>query len=521
MKKSFYCFLLVIIIFGASLLRLQLVQSSYYPLNDGGLFYQMVEDLQENNFRLPEYTTYNQNNIPFVYPPLPLFFVGVLNSISGIDLVQLFKYLPLIFNIIAIPVVSLLIFEITQNDQIALMATFLWSMAVPSYQWQIMGGGITRSPALLLSFACLLFLSKHFKNPSWRNRILTSIFAALTLLSHFEIFWSIALSMVVFWLFSSNHKKNLLELISITGLTILLSLPYWVTIIQNHGIQPLVSSLGSGEFNIIKSIVVFTMFNYANEFSFTIISALGFIGLFYLLYWRKSFIPVWFLVMAFLDPRSAARSVLLPLSILASIVVIQIILPSFHQITFPKGSYFFRFSTIILNPKAITLFPFIFIIIISTFYASLVEGLNMQGISREEKEDMVWIKTNTPSDAKFLVLSSAKIWQYDHTAEWFPVLTGRTSINTVQGNEWLPNGSYEQASNNYNQVKGCYYQDEACAQNWLRDFGLDVGYIFVEKSPCSDARPFCNINIITALKMNQAYQILYESESGVVFSADL
>jgi hypothetical protein len=36
-----------------------------FPLNDGGLFYQMIRDLQHTGFRLPLLTSYNQLNIPF------------------------------------------------------------------------------------------------------------------------------------------------------------------------------------------------------------------------------------------------------------------------------------------------------------------------------------------------------------------------------------------------------------------------------------------------------------------------
>ena len=36
-----------------------------FPINDGGMFYTMMKDLQVNHFLPPAHTTYNNLNIPF------------------------------------------------------------------------------------------------------------------------------------------------------------------------------------------------------------------------------------------------------------------------------------------------------------------------------------------------------------------------------------------------------------------------------------------------------------------------
>jgi hypothetical protein len=41
-----------------------------FPINDGGLFVVTARDLRFNGFALPSFTTYNNFNIPFAYPPL-------------------------------------------------------------------------------------------------------------------------------------------------------------------------------------------------------------------------------------------------------------------------------------------------------------------------------------------------------------------------------------------------------------------------------------------------------------------
>lgn len=41
-----------------------------FPLRDGGLFYLMAQEFEQNTFRAPLYTAFNFSSIPFAYPPL-------------------------------------------------------------------------------------------------------------------------------------------------------------------------------------------------------------------------------------------------------------------------------------------------------------------------------------------------------------------------------------------------------------------------------------------------------------------
>ena len=44
------------------------VMSHDFPLNDGGLFFSMVRDLQAAHYHLPAFTSYNQAGIPLGTP---------------------------------------------------------------------------------------------------------------------------------------------------------------------------------------------------------------------------------------------------------------------------------------------------------------------------------------------------------------------------------------------------------------------------------------------------------------------
>ena len=64
--------LLAAIIFGAWF-RIMPAWLAGFPVNDGGMFYTMILDLQANHYAAPLFTTYNHVSIPYAYPPLGIY----------------------------------------------------------------------------------------------------------------------------------------------------------------------------------------------------------------------------------------------------------------------------------------------------------------------------------------------------------------------------------------------------------------------------------------------------------------
>ena len=63
----------------------------------------MTRDLQANGFLIPAVTSYNGGGLPFAYPPLGFYLAGSL-QIFGWRSFGLMRWLPLIFNLLCIPV---------------------------------------------------------------------------------------------------------------------------------------------------------------------------------------------------------------------------------------------------------------------------------------------------------------------------------------------------------------------------------------------------------------------------------
>src|SRR5439155_11333388 len=79
-----------------------------FPLNDGGMFYAMVQDLQRAGYHLPAFTSYNGGNIPYAYPPLGFYLAGALNDVAHISLIDILRFLPAIASTLTIPAFYLL-----------------------------------------------------------------------------------------------------------------------------------------------------------------------------------------------------------------------------------------------------------------------------------------------------------------------------------------------------------------------------------------------------------------------------
>ena len=64
-----------------------------------------------------------------------------------------------------------------------------------------------------------------------------------------------------------------------------------------------------------------------------------------------------------------------------------------------------------------------------------------------------------------------KGWPADKAAEWFPVLARRPSVATVQGREWLPNGSFAKYNTRDELARSCGGQGVRCVDRWVDSSG--------------------------------------------------
>ena len=136
---------------------------------------------------------------------------------------------------------------------------------------------------------------------------------------------------------------------------------------------------------------------------------------------------------------------------------------------------------------------------------------------------MQWIGQNTPEDSKFLVVTGDQNAFCDPINEWFPSLTKRESLTTVQGSEWLLGNDFGKNMIQVQSLQGCIDEGTECLARESNALGKSFNYIYVSiASPTkncmpSDSSTQTTRGLIMALESTQDYSIAYRSEKVVLF----
>ena len=182
--------------------RLSSVLAADFPLNDGGLFWQMAQEIRENGYALPAFTGYNFERIPFAYPPLGFYVTALVSDIFGISPLQAVRVLPALWSIAAAVAFWFLAREILRSQFAAALATLLWVLLPYTWEWFVMGGGLTRSSGKFFALLALCNAHAALRRDShcaltWRE-VRAALFFGLALLCHAGQGWVSLCSLLLF-----------------------------------------------------------------------------------------------------------------------------------------------------------------------------------------------------------------------------------------------------------------------------------------------------------------------------------
>jgi hypothetical protein len=502
-RQQFAILVLITAFLFGLFIRLAAPMNAGGPVNDGGLFLQMTRDLQNNHFVLPHTTTYNNANIPFAYPPLGFYMAGAIRSLSKVSLLTLFAYLPAILSALAIFAFYFLALQFTGDKLKASLAALFYAMIPKSFDWAIMGGGVTRAPAICFSFLTLAFAYRLFTTKDARNILPTSIFAALLTLTHPEITFQTAFSVFVLALFFLRGRKSVLHSLVIIVAVVALTSPWWSTVLNRYGLAPFQAALGAHPRDLATSLLYLFQFNLSGEAILAVVAVLGLIGLLWDFRHHDFFLPAWIGLSFLSDPRAAPFASLTPLILLA-VKGFESTLKGLGESTPFENGFTSKFSRYVLFGTIAYLF-------LSGMIASMQFG-NQFRLLPEERQALKWIMDNTPKDSRFLVLTGDAALS-DPLSEWFPPLTERVSLVTVQGHEWTSDSPLIPNLKEYNRAQSCLNEDADCLSGW------DFDYLYIRKiKPQKEGGVQGQVSLLEAsLRESNEYSIVYDSDVAVIF----
>ena len=500
----------------AVLIRAGFVLGSDFPLNDGGLFFQMTRDLQAAGYALPETASYNGGGIPFAYPPLGFYAAAALDDATPLSLIDAFRFLPLAGSVAALAAFVVLARGILPTRTHVLVAVTAFSMLPATFQWMIMGGGVTRSLGFAFALLAIAQMNRMYERPTLARALGAALLASAASLSHLEMGLVVAYSALVLFVAKGRTADGLRATIITGGATLLLTAPWWVTIFARHGIGTIVAAAQSGSPKPLQPLFLLLQFHATVEPYFPLLAALALLGIASLLARREFLLPAWLLVTAFLDWRAFPTSASFLIAMLVACAVVDVMTPMLrHGWTSATGAASRGHGAPgWLLPSACALG-----LIYVTFSAVLTTPRLLTGMSADERSAMDWARTNLPASSR-VVIVSGEFWPIDRTAEWFPALTGHVSVATVQGQEWIGDGAFARKAGEYDELQDCALRDVTCLEAWATDTGNTYDYVYIPKIPPRYAAPGvtdCCSSLLAFLAADDGYELLYDGPGAVIY----
>lgn len=516
--RTYWLALLLVLLIGIAV-RAYHVLSQDFPLNDGGLFFAMVRDLQAAHYHLPAFTSYNDAGIPYGYSPLGFYLAGILDDLTPLTLLDVFRWLPL-----TVSVLTLLAFTSLSQALLASRAAVVVSVAafglVPrSFIWMIMGGGLTRSLGFLFALITLRLLYAFYSERRWVYVPLVALAAALTVLSHLGTAPMVAFSGALFLIaYGRNRQAVLGSVLAALGAAVL-SAPWWASVVHIHGFGPFIAAGATGG-TIFRSLGLRDMVGTLSHFGLGtgesvlgLIGMLGALGFFFALAMGDWLLPAWWIAIVLLDARQGSTFSTVPISMLAGVAVAQLLLPAMRRLCIPTLSR--SPGRVAWSPTLVLGLFLSFATITALIRSSDVAGglKDTRSLSPEERTAISWVARETPADAQILVVAGSP-WEIDRNSEWLPVLANRKSVATVQGYEYRPLGEFAQKKRQYIDLQGCAEWVSQCLKDWSVATGVTFTHVYIPKSP---GRACCRM-LRYSLEHDRAYRVIYDGPGAIVFS---
>jgi len=478
------------------LVRWPLVAEIDFPLNDGALFLVLIEAVLENGFALPESVVFNGGALPFAYPPLSFYVVALVSRITGIEPLSLVTYLPLLMNLVCIGLFVLFAARLCRSRSALFLAAFMFPLIPRSYEWLIMGGGVSRSVGMLCVLGALLAAARASRTLELRWLVASTCLLAASLASHLE--WGITgWVSVTLLLLAARPSRRSAGVVFVMGCAMgVLTVPWWGLVLASHGLDPFLAASSTSGFNDVgfpTRLVYFDLFTLSGSW-LAVVAAIGLIMSLTSGDRRLRTVGLWLFLIYLATPRHAPTVASMPVAILVAVALSEGIervmafaapvLGESHSAESTEGSPR-RIATLVLH-GAICISAVLYI---QWELHEREDYSTLHALTPAERAGMQWIHDQVEENARFLVVSSATHWEADRASEWFPVLAERRTVNTIQGLEWNGNVSFAEVADQSDLHRQAAQMSPSVAPNLgLQLYGPTHSHVAVFAEPGSPIR---------------------------------
>ncbi len=545
--------LLILALVLGAVARFNIVQPDF-PFNDGAMFLQMTEELKAANYALPWFTRYNFLDIPYAYPPFGFYLAALLSDVLPVTPLELVRLLPVIFNLLTIPAVYLLGRNFFKSRSAAAFGALVFAVNASSYEWFIMGGGLTRASGYLFAILAVDQVYKMYTRRKPRYIVTATLLSALSILSHAQMGQFALVGAAVAFVFFGLNGVGLRYSIAVVAGVAALVAPWFLTVLSRHGLEPFrnavsVASPGLDSLDVPYSTRMDLYLGLGTPTGLVgpaslytnFIPIIGLLKLVFdwppmpalpqalrarvrwllrLIFHPRMFLPVWWTVNLVAASRGAPARAGVFVGLAAAVAVFEVLWPALRTVISAqrRRDQPLRFSrwqalrvgafivlsavlsaAVITSPRNFTQVPVAY-----RFYS----------VDAADRAAMQWVADYTLPTCRFALVGIGKWWGRDAVDEWFPYLTGRQSLITVQGSEWLADPSQDDMEFRRALADRCVDSDAACLDEFERRSGQTFTHVWID----SNARNPMPNGLRRALSQSPDYTLLYNHDGIMIFA---
>jgi len=414
-------------------LRLHLWVATDFPINDGALFLAFIEAIVPVFPELPPSVAFSGLSIPFAYPPLS-FWLAAGAVRLGADPLMLVHQVPIAMNIGYVLLFATLLLRTGHSRLFTAIAVFVFGTTFLSYEWLVMGGGLSRGLGSLLLMLTLLVLMPPTgaTAPPWSmaRLLLGGVCVGTAVLAHLE--WGIlaAFSAVLCCVLARQGVRATVLAVLVVGATAaVMVLPWFWSVFQTHGVDPFVAAARTGSLQRLDAAP-----GGAGKvaWSFNVLLPFVVLGGLVAARTRDGFWLVFLVAALVLTPRGGRTPMLLALAVFSAAGLLTcagVLRRWAAQRDWPTSG-----RTVVLA---------VGVLLAVRTGPALQQDQRFVVLPHEVREAMAWVAARHPG-GRFAVLNDLP-WYYNASAEWFPVLARAVNTTTVQGREWLPDHDFRRA----------------------------------------------------------------------------
>lgn len=487
-----------------------------FPLNDGGLFYQMIRELEANGFALPAFTAYNRAGIPYAYPPLGIYLAGLVDLLGRWSAADLLLYLPLAISVGALVAFWRLSRTLLSSRAAAVAAVFAFGLLPRTGRWLLMGGGLTRELGFLFAILALEQGYRLYARGERRRILPLIVLSGCTVLSHLDMAVLLAASLGLLLFAYGRNRAGVVQSAVIVAGTALIAAPWWGTVMAWHGAGPFLAALQARQ-AAFADLSAWLLVRSTEEPYFPLLALLALGGMGFCLWRRQFLLPAWLVTILLVQPAVAATSATIVEALLVGVVVGEGLLPALRAwgsrlaAAAAQGGLV---GAILRDGSAVAV---ITALLAYALFSAIVAGQRVPELSADERRAMEWIARNTPPASAFAIVTWDD-WCSDRTSEWFPALTGRVSVATAQGSEWLPGGAFARQRARHEELQRCANRDASCLEAWARWAGVAFTHVYLPKGRFLASGGDALARLRQSLRTNSSYAVAYDGPGATVFA---